>query len=266
MNVSIRHIAASLFLMILAPSAAFADCLGCNRTPPSGCHANSCNPTPPPQQPCVTCRTPQIVVPRPYVPVPNIVIAGASANASASAQASATSIAIATAQTGDVIVRSNVIGDLGVDVGVMAQAAAFGDASFTAESAQRERDVLISAICLDAQGNPHPASQTFGDRNVAEDYKGEIYRCVAGTHMRVTMDSRTFDCEAGEALWYEDGQATCRAQIAKRPCNERSLLRRYGPGEKVVRVRETATYERSTTGATLFGSQTGAAMQGGVGY
>src|SRR5262245_24773765 len=115
MPVSFRHIAAALFLFVLAPSAAFADCLSCNRTPPA---CNSCNPSPPPpSHGCANCTPPQINIPRPYVPAPSVVIAGAGA----SAQANATAIAIATASTGDVIVRSNVIGGLDVSVGVESQ-------------------------------------------------------------------------------------------------------------------------------------------------
>jgi hypothetical protein len=129
------------------------------------------------------------------------------------------------------------------------------------ESVVRERDLLIQAICLDATGNPHPASQTFGGRDVAEDFRGEIYRCMAGTHMRYTVDGRSYDCAPGEALWYEDGAVECRPQIARRPCNERSLLRRYGPGDKLVRIRDSEMREaRSET--TFNAAMT---MDGGVG-
>src|ERR1700754_4344319 len=143
MRVSFRHIAAALFMFVLAPSAALADCLGCNRTPPpsanyGGCHSG-CNQPPAPPPSCAHCQAPQIVVPRPYVPAPNLVIAGA--GASASAQASATAIAVANVQTGDLIVRSNMIGDMGISLGVESQALAFGDIAVSAEAAPADRNI-----------------------------------------------------------------------------------------------------------------------------
>ena len=269
MLVSLRHIAACLFLFVLAPAAAFAECASCVRTPPvsHGCHSN-CNTSPPPA--CRNCQPPQIVVPRAYIPAPSISIS----NASASAQASATSIAIATAQTGDVILRNG--GGVDVSVAAGVEGEGFGELIIAAaQTAAMDRTINMSAICIDAQGNPHPASQTFGERDVAETYQGEIFRCIAGTRMRVTKAGSTFDCAAGEALWYENGQATCRTQIVRHPGDEAALLRRYGPGGKMVRIRETATaspaaYSASAR-ATQFGPQMSLTpmalpMQGGVGH
>ena len=54
----------------------------------------------------------------------------------------------------------------------------------------------------------------------------------------------------------------CRPQIARRPCNERSLLRRFGPGDKLVRVRETEVAGRRASETTFNGAMT---MDGGVG-
>ncbi|MEZ6023939.1 MAG: hypothetical protein R3C16_11120 [Hyphomonadaceae bacterium] len=233
---------------------------GCQPQPPqpSGCN-HSCNPTPPPPQPCHTCNRPPVVVPPPNVPPPNIVVVNAGARAQA--QASATAIAIANARTGDTIVRNNTIVEAGAQAQVQSSAFAVTDAAVEYERTERERDLLIQAICIDASGNPHPASQTFGSRDVGHGYRGEIYRCVAGTHMRYTIDGRSYDCEAGQALWYENARVECRAQIARRPCNERSLLRRFGPGDKVVRIRDVESREvlRETT---FNGAMT---MDGGVG-
>ena len=42
-------------------------------------------------------------------------------------------------------------------------------------------------------------------------------------------------CRKGEALVHAPGgQLSCRTQTAARNCNERSLLRRHGPGIKMV--------------------------------
>jgi hypothetical protein len=258
MSVPARYILAAIAFaiaalgLILLPVDAAADCDHCNRPPPC---QHSCGPPPPP--PC--CQPPVVIVPPPHVPPPNVVVVNPGARAQA--QASATAIAIANAEAGDTIIRQNMIVHGGVSAAVQANAMAVTETSLTTETATRERDLLVQAICLDAEGNPHPASQTFGGRDVSEDYRGEIFRCMAGTRMRYTVDGQSADCAPGEALWHEDGQVTCRPQIARRPCNERSLLRRFGPGDKLVRVRDAESREaRSET--TFNGAMT---MDGGVG-
>jgi hypothetical protein len=84
---------------------------------------------------------------------------------------------------------------------------------------------------------------------------------MAGTRMRYTMQSRSYDCAQGEALWYENGRVECRTQIVRRPCNERSLLRRFGPGDKLVAVR-SAEHSAVRTETTYSSALT---MDGGVG-
>jgi len=245
---------AALGFFLLPTDAAACGAGGC--TPPPSCHSG-CNPPPPPPSNC--CRPPTVVVPPPHVPPPNIVVVNVGARAQA--QASATAIAIANASTGDTIIRQNMIVEASAAATSNAAAFAITESTMETESVSRERDLLIQAICIDASGNPHPASQTFGGRDVGESYRGEIFRCMSGTRMRYTMDGRSYDCAAGEALWYENGTATCRTQIARRPCNERSLLRRHGPGDKLVRIRDTET--RAARSETTFnGAMT---MDGGVG-
>jgi hypothetical protein len=236
------------------PRGNTAACHGnCAPPPPPPCN-HGCNSSPPP-----CCTPPTVIVPPPHVPPPNIVIVNAGARASA--HASATAIAIATARTGDTIIRQNMIMEGGATAAAQAGAFAITEASAVMESVSRERDLLIQAICLDTTNNPHPASQTFGGRDVGHGYRGEIYRCMSGTRMRYTIDGRSYDCAAGEALWYENGQASCRPQIARRPCNERSLLRRFGPGDKLVRIRDTEMREARRE-TTFNGAMT---MDGGVG-
>ena len=79
--------------------------------------------------------------------------------------------------------------------------------------------------------------------------------------VRYAVDGQTTDCAAGEALWYEGGRVECRLQIARRQCNERSLLRRFGPGDKLVRIRDTEM-RAARTETTFSGQMT---MDGGVG-
>jgi hypothetical protein len=156
-------------------------------------------------------------------------------------------------------VRNNAsVGDLGVSAGV--ESYGFGE---LAVAAAANHAALVSAICVDAQGAVMPAAQTFAAREVAQTFQGEIFRCAAAVHMRVTMDQRSFDCALGEALWYANGQAACSAQIARDPSNERWLLRHYGAGEKVVRIRETTAILPAASHATQFGPLPGS---GGVGY
>lgn len=253
MGVPVRYILAAAAFVLIAAGFALspADAQSCNscNPPPPPCH--TCNNPPP----CQTCQRPTVVVPPPYVPPPNIVVV----NAGARAQASSVAIAIANVQTGDTIIRQNSVVEGGA--GATANAATFAVTEASSETVARERDALIQAICLDATNNPHPASQTFGDRNVARDYRGEIFRCIAGTHMRYTIDGRQYDCTAGQALWYENNSVECRTQIERRNCNERSLLRRFGPGDKFLHIRDTET--RTTQRETTFnGAMT---MDGGVG-
>lgn len=105
----------------------------------------------------------------------------------------------------------------------------------------------VRAVCLDADGNPHPASRPSPEARVAADFDGEIYRCMAGTSMQATIGraaegapdyagGETIVCAAGEALRYADGALACAAQEPRRNCHERSLLRRYGPGETLVEL------------------------------
>jgi hypothetical protein len=260
MTVPARYILAALAFaaaalgLIMLPTDAAADCNHCTRPPPPPCH--TCNPPPPP---CHSCQPPTVVVPPPHVPPPNIVVVNAGARASA--QAAAVAIAIANVDQGDTIIRQNVIAESGAAASVTSSAFAVTEAAVSMESVSRERELLIQAICLDATNNPHPASQTFGGRDVRQDYHGEIYRCMSGTRMRYTVDGQSYDCAQGEALWYENGRVECRPQIERRPCNERSLLRRFGPGDKLVRIRDTEQRERRTE-TTFNGAMT---MDGGVG-
>ncbi|HRP10307.1 MAG TPA: hypothetical protein PLK37_04670 [Terricaulis sp.] len=269
MTVPVRYILAALAFgvaalgLFLLPTEASADCNGCTRRPPPRCQ-QACNPTPPappPQTNC--CAPPVVVVPPPHVPPPNVVVVNSGARAQA--QASAVAIAVANVQTGDTIIRQNMV------VESSAQAQAHTMSMSVAESAAEmvahtsEREMLIQAICVDDRGNPHPASQTFGAREVAEGHRGELFRCMAGTRMRYTIGGQSRDCVAGQALWYENREVRCATQIVRRPCNERSLLRRFGAGEKMVRVRETEMREVRRE-AIHTGAMSMDGGVGGVGY
>ncbi|MEZ5997811.1 MAG: hypothetical protein R3B98_03850 [Hyphomonas sp.] len=107
----------------------------------------------------------------------------------------------------------------------------------------------VQAVCIDDKGAPHPASRLDNSKSVAGTYSGEVFRCMAGTQMQVTMGrldgnkisfdrGETFSCRKGEALVHKPGgRLVCAPQVPQRNCNERSLLRRYGPGVKLVQTR-----------------------------
>jgi hypothetical protein len=110
--------------------------------------------------------------------------------------------------------------------------------------------VAIQASCLDDKDIPHPASQLNPDRAVADTYEGELYRCIAGARMQYTMadysgqanfdHGQTLTCQKGEALYHNAaGVLQCRAQKPARDCNERSLLRRFGAGIKILKVSQS---------------------------
>jgi hypothetical protein len=139
--------------------------------------------------------------------------------------------------------------------------------------------VAIQAVCLDDKATPHPASQVTPDRELAPSYAGEVYRCIAGTRLQYTLaegrnaadlaHGRTTTCNKGEALVRSaDGALVCRPQTPARDCNERSLLRRFGPGIKLVQARTGAvcTAWRSEQAMAQGASSTGAlTLDGGVG-
>ena len=52
------------------------------------------------------------------------------------------------------------------------------------------------------------------------------------------MHGETFACQKGEALVHKSsGHLVCAPQMPARSCNERSLLRRHGPGIKLVKAK-----------------------------
>jgi hypothetical protein len=144
--------------------------------------------------------------------------------------------------------------------------------AYEAERTKIEK-VVIQAFCFDDKNVPHPASQVQPDRDVAEAYEGEVFRCIAGSHMQVTIapwrelisfeGGQTLTCQKGEALWHAAGQGggklVCRPQIPARDCNERSLLRRFGAGIKILTLVMTEKYQayrehssEATTSAMTF--------------
>jgi hypothetical protein len=142
-----------------------------------------------------------------------------------------------------------------------------------------EKRVVIRAVCIDDRNVPHPASQVRPDREIDGGYEGELYRCLAGTWLQMTWaeyqgdtqfdHGETMSCRKGEALWFGRNQIECRPQKAERECNERSLLRRYGAGVKILTwIREetfTAYREEVVEEQGIAVSGGTIALDGGVG-
>jgi hypothetical protein len=242
-------------LFALLPSTAWAGCNTC---------ATTTTPSPKPAQPScgASCKAPPVTTPRVYIPSPNVVLNHIAPSVSASVSVSVGAYAGAQAQVyvgggGGAYVGSfgGGGGFAGVETGGGMSLATTSGASQA--SSGLTRMVAIQAICMDDTGTPHPSSQTFADRMVAAEYRGEVFRCIAGTAMRVTFVSmkgetadfaggETVQCGKLEALIYHGRKFACGAQEPKRPCNERSLLRRYGPGIKTAMLVRTETARTET--------------------
>ena len=233
-------LAFGLFLLTaLGAGAAYAQC---NCTPPPPC-CTPPSPPPPPVPPC--CH--QVNIPGVNVNVGANVIVNSNAQAFAVAGGSAQGAVFFGGGGGGYSISEGgggLIGALNVQ-----------SPQRTAYEASRKtvKIVVIQAVCVDDQQIPHPASQVTPDKEVAESYDGELFRCIAGTHMQVTIadfsgkidfdHGKTLSCQKGEALYKTGaGELMCRPQRPARDCNERSLLRRFGAGIKIVKIVTVETY------------------------
>jgi hypothetical protein len=275
--------------------ASEAEAAGCNCAPPPP----SCNCSVPSTHevniPGVNITPPSITVNAPSVNVDvgAVVVAGAGAGASSSASASATASSSANS-SGVTNAQANALA-----TGALYNAGG-GASWYTSDSptgyipnlvvegvegneAKRictemrsvESMVAVQAVCLDDKEIPHPASQVMPERDVAAAYEGEVYRCIAGTRMQYTLaefhgqasfdHGQTITCQKGEALYHSAaGGLACHAQRPARDCNERSLLRRFGAGIKVLKLsaaKQCVAYRTETAKAA---SET-MLLDGGVG-
>lgn len=267
---------AGLAALAAAPTAAQA-----GEKPTGGC----CKPKPPSccapkdhtvKVPGVKIYPPSVVVVPPSVVVTGKAVAVANASASASASAFGNSTVIIGGGGGGFFAgpgSASAIGTLNVE-GI---ASAVQRVPYQAQRTQ-VKTVVIRAVCLDDRLVPHPASQVFPGQDVAETYEGELYRCIAGSRLQITiadwMGKIAFDggsnleCAKGEALWYgRGGGVTCRPAKPARDCNERSLLRRYGVGVKVLKMVRVETYTawREEVIQSAVTTSGGIVLDGGVG-
>lgn len=248
-----------LLLTGAAPETALAQCCA---PPPPCCQPPAPPPccTPPPTPPCcVTPPAPPPVTPCCNAPrTPNInvhvsnvsvAVANASSRAGAAGLAGAGAVFYGGGGGGGGYAPPMATGmvQLNVEAGKRIKRVAY-EASRT-----RTRRVVIQAVCIDARQIPHAASQVRPDREIEQSFEGELYRCIAGTWLQATIadyqekvefsGGKTLACRKGDALYHgRDGKLECRKQTPARDCNERSLLRRFGAGIKILTIVETETY------------------------
>ncbi len=261
-----------------APETAFAQC--CTPPAPPVCCTPPtppcCTPPPappPPSPPCCenTPRTPSINV---HVSSVSVAVANSRAGAGAGAGAgSAVYYGGGGGGGGYMPPMATGVVQLNVEAGKKIKRVAYQ------ASRMRTRKVVIQAVCIDARQIPHAASQVSPDRDIAENFEGELYRCMSGTWLQASIaeytgkidfsGGKTLACGRGDALYRNrDGQVVCKPQIKQRDCNERSLLRRFGAGVKILTITETETYtayreeeERSSESMVA----TSMSLDGGVG-
>lgn len=136
--------------------------------------------------------------------------------------------------------------------------------------------MVIRASCIDDKGAPHPAARITSARDIDSGFDGEVFRCLPGTQMEVTIGrlvngqavwdgGRTLACGKGEALVYRGGQIVCAPASRQAGCYERSLLRRHGPGIKVVTLTSQQTVQRTRTVQAERSELRGIFLDGGVG-
>jgi hypothetical protein len=282
--------------LMLGGAAYAAGCTsGCTPTPPTCCSPPPAPPKPtPPTTGCCGGGGHNVNIPGVNVNVGATVIVNASASASASGSASAGAGSYAGAGASSTVYYGGGTHG-GYYSGPMATGYIQGLNVEGAETRRRQayeatrtklRRVVIRAVCLDDRDVPHPASQVTPDRDIDDLYDGELYRCIAGSRMQYVIGdyegaidistggkgAQTFICQKNEALYHAPGSGqagtlTCRPQRPARDCNERSLLRRFGAGVKVLTILTSETYtayreetvqERATTSMSF-------SLDGGVG-
>ena len=271
---------------LLAASGAFIGLMAIADTAAAQCGSNPCQPPPPPPPPPIPggpcggggCRPP--------VPPPCCGSGGnVNVNVNVNANASATARAFGGSHSGATVIVGGgggayfnvdqpyptTIQGLTVEGSTMQMVRV----PYTA-SRRMEKRVVIQAVCIDDRAVPHPASQVRPGKDVAMDYEGELYRCIAGTKLQWTIadeaggSGETINCNKREALWYgRGGQLECRPEKQERDCNERSLLRRYGAGVKVLTLIREESYteyrEEMVESAGAVASGAVIMLDGGVG-
>ena len=286
-----------MFLTVLGASVAFFMALaiadtatagGCGCTPPPCCSPPS--PPTPPSPPC--CQPPghSVNIPGVSIYLGATVVVNANVSAEASAQASASGSGTGNGTGQSVVMVSGGGGGGGGSFFSPGNQGLIQNLTVVGGGEQLKRTsletshtftkkVVIEAVCIDDKDVPHPASQVTPDKEIDDSYDNELYRCIAGTHMQATIavyggqidfsHGQTLACAKGEALYHAPGgHVECRLQKPARDCNERSLLRRFGAGVKIltmITVEKTSTFRETQTESSTAVSGGSISLDGGVG-
>lgn len=219
-------------------------------------------------------RTPRITIHGPRINVGVNVNTNVNVNVNASAVANASAGAGAGARAGSGSTAIAIAGGGGGSFGAPPAATMIsgldvaGIAAYELVEEERTRWIeewrVIRAVCVDDRGSPHPASRPDPNERVDAHFDGEIFRCMAGTYMQATIgwredgrdrwdDAWTIVCQRGEALRHgAGGRVYCAQETAQRNCNERSLLRLYGPGLRLVHLRREERYTETVRRRTEY--------------
>ena len=298
MSVSVRYIAAATLLAAFMASSAEAG--GCNGCGTSGNGTTNIPVVQGPSGDCCGSAAGQIVgVPNVYVPGPNVNVSvggsyfgGTNVLVGGNTYVGGSTTVVGGGGGGGVYIGGGGGGDFSVPMpattGLIDGLQVSGGQTATVmEQFQDSRTITetiaIRAVCMDDRGMPHPASRTNGDSKVGAEFDGEVFRCMAGTRMEVTLGKsingeanfdggRSISCQKGQALVYRGdkgavGAATvqCIAQKAEADCNERSLLRRFGPGIKYATITRTETFTNTRQSAKTATYSASMFVDGGVG-
>jgi len=276
-----------MFLTVLGAAAAFflalalageATAGGCGCTPPP-----CCAPPTPPTPPVTPCCQP----PGHTVNIPGVeVFVGATVVVNANVEAQAQVAANGSGQAAIVLNGGGGGGGGGFTPGAQGQIQnlmVVGDNRLERERYEASRTitkkVVIEAVCIDDKDVPHPASQVTPDKDIDDAYDNELYRCIAGTHMQATIavyngqvdfsHGQTLACVKGDALYHSPGgHVECRLQKPARDCNERSLLRRFGAGVKIltmITVEKYTAFREQQTESSSVATSGAISLDGGVG-
>jgi hypothetical protein len=272
-------IAGCLAFGLIVAAAGSAVAGGCNCVPPPCCVP----PTPPPPPSFACCQPPghTVNIPGVNVFVASTVLVNANVNAEVQANANVNANANTFANGNTAILVGGGGGGGGfVTSGpqsLLQNLNVEGErrASFEATRTKIKK-VVIEAVCIDDKAVPHPASQVSPDRDIEDSFDGELFRCIAGTHLQATIaeylghvsfdHGQNLDCLKNQALYhFPGGKVECRAQRPARDCNERSLLRRFGAGVKILTMITVEKYTETREETAQSSSGGSMILDGGVG-
>jgi hypothetical protein len=138
----------------------------------------------------------------------------------------------------------------------------------------------IHAVCISAEGREFPASHMTADTWVNSAYEGEVARCIAGSHLKITIGDVVqsdqgmagtyqtgviLECGENEAVrHFKGGMLKCAPAVEVPDCTERTNLRKYGTGDMFFTFRKQICAETARAGARDL-ELDGMSLNGGVG-